>query len=147
MEIWASASRHPQHMLQHCKTFIFHFRKFYFCLVVVLVPLCYKYLFLYDFLFTHPKESIGVLEKDHLNFQKHQSIGVLKKELLQKFLHTSQHNIQGGVLFKYTRRPSWDFSKNLFNYSVENLLTPASVKRNSAAHVIRNFPEFIKHAR
>ena len=38
-------------------------------------------------------------------------IGVLKKWLLWKILHTSQQNIQGGVLFKYIHRPSWDFSK------------------------------------
>ena len=42
----------------------------------------------------------------------------------------------------YIRRPSWDFSKKLFSYFVENLLTPASIKRNSPAHDIRNFPDF-----
>ena len=34
-----------------------------------------------------------------------------KKQLLRKFLHIFQRNIQGGVIFKYTRRPSWDCSK------------------------------------
>ena len=43
------------------------------------VPLCYKYLFLYDFQFINSKASIGVLKKGFLNFQKHQFIGVLKK--------------------------------------------------------------------
>ena len=49
------------------------------------------------------------------------SIGVLKKQLLRKFLHTLhtfQGNIQGGVLFKYTRRTSWDFSKKLFRATI-----------------------------
>ena len=39
------------------------------CLVMVSVPLCYKYLFLYNNLFIHSKASIGVLEKDNLNIQ------------------------------------------------------------------------------
>ena len=99
--------------------------------------LCYKY----DFLVIHPKVSIGVLEKDYLNFRKHPSVGVLKKQVLQKFLnilHTFQRNIEGGVLFKCTRRPSLGFlQKALKNsYSEENLLAPASVKRNFTAHVI-----------
>ena len=87
---------------------------YFLCLVMVSVPFCYKYLFFYDFLFIHSKASIGVLEKGYLNIRKHPSIGVLKKQLLRKFLHilhTFQRNIQGGVLFKYTRRPSWDSSK------------------------------------
>ena len=39
-----------------------------------------------------------------------------KKQLPQKFLHTLhtfQRNFQGGVLFKYTRKPSWNCSKKL----------------------------------
>ena len=75
---------------------------FYFlCLVIVSVPLCYKYLFLYDFLFIHSIASIGVLENCYLNIWRHPSIGVLKKQLLRKFLptlHTLQRNIQGGVI-------------------------------------------------
>ena len=35
----------------------------FLCLVLASVRFCYKYLFLYDFLFIHPKASIGVLEK------------------------------------------------------------------------------------
>ena len=50
--------------------------------------------------------------------------------------------ISACFLFKYTHRPYWDFSKKLFSYSVDSLLTPVSVKRNSAAHAIRDFPEF-----
>ena len=90
---------------------------YFLCLVVVSVQLCYKYLFLYDFLFIHSKASIGVLEKGYLNIRKHPFIGVLKKQPLRKFLHTLhtfQRNIQDGVLFKYTRRLSWDCSKKLF---------------------------------
>ena len=93
----------------------------FLCLVIASVPLCYKYLFLYDFLFVHPKVSIGVLEKGNFNFQKHPSIGVLKKQLLRKFLHTlhSFHrNIQCAVLFKYTCSPSCDFSKKLFRAAI-----------------------------
>ena len=67
--------------------------------------------------------------------------GCFKKQLLQKFLnilHTFQWNIEGGVLFKCTCRPSLGFfQKDLKNsYSEENLLAPASVKRNFTAHVI-----------
>ena len=36
-------------------------------------------LFLYDFLFIHPKAVHWFLEKGNFNFQKHPSIGVLKK--------------------------------------------------------------------
>ena len=93
----------------------------FLCLVMISVPLCYKYLFLYDFLFIHSKTSIGVLEKGFLNIRKHPSIGVLKKQLFRKFLHTLptfQRNIQGGVLFKLTRRSSWDCSKLLFRVSI-----------------------------
>ena len=57
---------------------------------MVSVPLCYKYLFFYDFLFIHSKASIGVLEKGYLNIRKHPSIGDLKKQLLRKFLHTKE---------------------------------------------------------
>ena len=70
---------------------------------MVSVPLCYKHLFLYDFLFIHWKASIGILEKGFLNIRRYPSIGLLKKQLLQKFLHTLhafQQNIQGGVLFR-----------------------------------------------
>ena len=44
---------------------------FFLCLVMVSVPLCYKYLVLYDFLFIQSKASIGVLEKSYLNIRKH----------------------------------------------------------------------------
>ena len=40
---------------------------------MVSVPLCYKYLVLYDFLFIQSKASIGVLEKSYLNIWKHSS--------------------------------------------------------------------------
>ena len=88
---------------------------------MVSVPLCYKYLLLYDFLFICSKASIGVVEKGYLNIRRHPSISFLKKQLLRKFLHTLhtfQRNIQGGVLFRYTRRPSWDCSKKLFRASI-----------------------------
>ena len=45
----------------------------FLCLVMVSVPLCYKYLVLYDFLFIKSKASIGVLEKSYLNIRKHPS--------------------------------------------------------------------------
>ena len=130
MEILALASQHQhRHWHGHCKKIVFAFRIFFkieyfcyfLCLVMVSVPLCYKYLFLYDFLFIHWKTSIGVLEKGYLNIRRHPSIGVLKKQLLRKLfhtLHTFQRNIQGGVLFRYTRRPSWDCSKKLFRASI-----------------------------
>ena len=59
---------------------------FCFFLRLVMATLCD--LFLYDFLFIHPKVSTGVLEKGNFNFQRHPSFGALKKELLRKFLHT-----------------------------------------------------------
>ena len=58
---------------------------FCLCLVMVSVPFCYKYLFLYDFLFIHSKASIGVLEKGYLNIRKHPSIDVLKKNCSENF--------------------------------------------------------------
>ena len=45
----------------------------FLCLVMVSVPLCYKYLVLYDFLCIKSKASIGVLEKSYLNIRKHPS--------------------------------------------------------------------------
>ena len=45
----------------------------FLCLVMVSVPICYKYLVLYDFLFIKSKASIGVLEKSYLNIRKHPS--------------------------------------------------------------------------
>ena len=122
-EISASASQHEH---RHCKKSSFFFKNFflkieYICsflsLVMVSVQLCYKY----DLLFIHSKASIGVLEKGYLNFRNHLSVGVLKKQLLRKFLHilyAFQRNIEDGVLFKYTRRLSWDFSKKLFRIAI-----------------------------
>ena len=45
----------------------------FLCLVMVSVPLCYKYLVLYDNLFIKSKASIAVLEKSYLNIRKHPS--------------------------------------------------------------------------
>ena len=45
----------------------------FLCLVMVSVPLCYKYLFLHDLLFMKSKAFIGVLEKRYLNIRKHPS--------------------------------------------------------------------------
>ena len=45
----------------------------FLCLVVVSILLCYKYLFLYNFLFIKPKACIGVLEKCCLNIRKYPS--------------------------------------------------------------------------
>ena len=131
MEILASASQHQhRHWHRHCKKIIFAFRIFFkkieylcyfLCLVMVSVPICYKYLFLYDFLFIHSKASIGVLEKDYLNTRRHPSIGVLKKQLLRKYLHTLhtfQRNIQGGVPLRYIRSLPGIASKS----SLEHLL-------------------------
>ena len=53
-------------------------------LVMVSVPLCYKYLVLYDFLFIQSKASIGVLEKSYLNIRKHPS-WCFKKTTAPKF--------------------------------------------------------------
>ena len=57
---------------------IFFFKKVeylcsFLCLVMVSVPLCYKYLVLYDFLFIKSEASIDVLEKSYLNIRKHPS--------------------------------------------------------------------------
>ena len=45
----------------------------FLCLVMVLVPLSYKYLVLHDVLFIKSKASIGVPEKSYLNIRKHLS--------------------------------------------------------------------------
>ena len=34
------------------------------------------------------------------------------------FLYTPQQDIQGGVLFKYTRRPFWNFAEKLFRAAI-----------------------------
>ena len=54
----------------------FFFKVEYLCsflCLVLSVPLCYKYLVLYDFLFIKSKASIGALEKSYLNIRKHPS--------------------------------------------------------------------------
>ena len=82
MEILALASQHQhRHWHGHCKKIVFAFRIFFkieyfcyfLCLVMVSVPLCYKYLFLHDLLFIKSKASIGVLENSYLNIRKHPS--------------------------------------------------------------------------
>ena len=60
---------------------------------------------------------------------------------VSKFLHifhTFQRNIEGGVPFKYIRRPFWNFFQKVLqnSYSEENLLAPAYVKKNFTAYVI-----------
>ena len=117
--IGISASASSQQKIQFCLQKLFFESSIcsFLCLVMASVQLCYKY----DFLFIDPKTSIGVLEKGYLNFRNHPSVGVLKKQLLRKFLyilHTFQRNIEGGFLFKYTRRLSWDFSKKLFRTAI-----------------------------
>ena len=131
MEISASASQHQhrhwnRHWHRHCKKFGFALRNLFLkieykcsflCLAMTSVQLCYKY----DFLVIHPTASVGVLGKGYLNIRKHPSVGVVRTQLLQKFLnilHAFQRNIEGGVLFKYTRRPSWSFSKKLFRAAI-----------------------------
>ena len=53
--------------------FIVEYLCSFLCLVIVSVPLCYKYLVLYDFRFIKSKAYIGVLEKSYLNIRKHPS--------------------------------------------------------------------------
>ena len=113
------------------------------------VPLCYKYLFRYDFLLAHPHVSTGFLEKRYLNYQKHPSIRVLKKQLPQKFLHIWQQNFQGRVLFKYTPGPFLDFSKKLLGQKeLFKLFCRAPLricfckKKFHSKRCFRNIPEF-----
>ena len=60
---------------------------FFLCLVMVSVPLCYKYLVLYDFLFIQSKASIGVLEKSYLDIRKHPSWCFKETCLIDVYLH------------------------------------------------------------
>ena len=90
------------------------------CLVMASVPLCYKYLFLYDFLFIHPKVFIDFCRKRLFGL-----FGNIRPLLFWKnncsesvCILTSQQNIQGGIPVKYTHRPSWDFSKKLFRAAI-----------------------------
>ena len=69
----------PEFFLKKYNIYVF------LCLVMVSVPPCYKYLFLYDFLFIHSKASIGVLEKGYLNIWKNPSICVLKNNCSENF--------------------------------------------------------------
>ena len=70
----------------------------------------------------HPFKGIHWCSRKRLfEHSEASSIGVSKKQLLRKFLHTLhtfQRNFQGGVLFKYTCRPSWDCSKRLFTLAI-----------------------------
>ena len=104
------------------------------------VPLSYKYLFLYNFLFIHPKVSIGVLKRQF--------------ELSEASVHWCFEKITAPKIYAYfayfpAKHPGCSsvevhsqaflgfFQKALYsNYSVENLLAPVSVKSSSAAHVI-----------
>ena len=81
LEISAVASRHQhRHGHRHCKNFIFalsifwkkieHLCSSFLCLSMASIPLCYKYLFLCDLLFIHPKGAHW--------YSKHPSIGVSK---------------------------------------------------------------------
>ena len=95
MEILVSASQHQHlHWHWHCKKTIFAVRIFFFkveylcsflCLAMVSVPLCYKYLVLYGFVFIQSKASIDVLEKSYLNIWKHPSWCFLKKNGTENF--------------------------------------------------------------
>ena len=60
-----------------------HLCSFFSCLVMASVRLCDKYLFLYHFVFIHPKTYVGVLKKT-LNIRKHPTIGFSKKKLTSK---------------------------------------------------------------
>ena len=74
----------------------------FLCLVMASVPLCYKYSFLYDFLFIHPKVSIGVIQKGGLSFRKHSSIVFWKNNCSEHFCIfciLSRENIQGKSSF------------------------------------------------
>ena len=68
----------------------------------------------------HPSKGVHWCSRKRLP-RNNPSVGVLKKQLLRKFLHilhTFQQNIEGGVLLKYTRRLSWDFSKKFFRTAI-----------------------------
>ena len=90
----------------------------------------------------HPFKGVHwCSRKGYLNIRKHPSIGILKKQLLRKplhTLHTFQRNIQGGVLFKYTRRRFCNCSKKLFRAAIlqtgiypSNLDVRYSAQKNS----------------
>ena len=78
LEILASASQHQhRHWQRHCKKKKkkkkIEYLSSFLCLVMVSVPLCYKYLILYDFQFIKSNAAIGVLEKSYLNIRKYPS--------------------------------------------------------------------------
>ena len=99
--------------------FFFFFKKSriffsFLCLVVVSVPLCYKYLILYDFLFIKSKASIGVLEKSYLNIRKHSS-WCFKKTTAPNFcILCILSSETSSVEFFF----SWDYFKNLFRAAI-----------------------------
>ena len=126
MEILALASQHQhRHWHRHCKKIVFAIRIFFLkkfeylcsflCLVMVSVPLCCKYLVLYDLLFIQSKASISVLEKSYLNIPKH-SPWCFKKATAPKvsaYFAYFPAKYPGLTFFKSTCRLSWDYSKKL----------------------------------
>ena len=148
-----------QHQHRHCKKFIFAFRNCfekieYLCifwfLVMTSVPLCCKYLFLYDL---YSICTIQPFKGVHWCYRKRLF------ELSEASVYWYCDKIVAPKVSAYfpAKHPGWSsfqvclqaflgLSQKALqsSYSVENLLSPASVKQNSTVHVISRIFKIFK---
>ena len=110
------------------------------------VLLCCKHLFSKDFLLNHPTASIGVLEKDYLNFWRHQFVCISKKYLLSICKLPSKASRVKPFLSTLEDLPG-SFPKSCLEllFSREPDSTCFLI-RNSTVDVISKFSRILKHA-
>ena len=158
LEISASAPQHQHrhwnwHWYRHCKKFIFACRTFFkkiewcsfLCLVMASVPVYYKYSFFYDFLFSHPKASICVLEKGYLSFRKHPFIVFWKHKCSEHFCIIciiSRETSRVGIFLHTLAGLPWSFPKSSFEqlFCREAVSTCFCKKETHSTRYLRNFP-------
>ena len=117
------------------------------CFVMASVPLCYKYSFLYDFLFIHTKASIGVIEKGYLRFWRHRQLYFEKVTApdISAYFASFPREASRVEFFLYTLA---GLPGNFRKSSLEQLFCrePVSAcfskKELHSIRYLRNFPEF-----
>ena len=116
------------------------------CLVMASVPLCYKYLFLYDFLFIHPKLSVGFCRKRLFGLSEtsvHCCFGKITVPKVYAYLLPSKTSRVESLLNTLAGLPG-TFPKS----SLEQLFYRESVsacfckKELHSTRYLRSFPEF-----
>ena len=128
MEILASTSPHQHcHWHQHCKKNIFTFRILrseYLCSFLCLVGISTTLLhILISLRFpVHPFRAVYSCSRKRLFEHSETSLHWCFKETtvpkISAYFAYFLANIQGGVLFKYTCRPSWDCAKKFFGAAI-----------------------------